>query len=508
MDTSKQKISKNAILLYFRTLISMVIALYTSRVVLQALGVHDFGIYSLVGGFVALFAMLNNSMSGATSRFLTYEIGAGNFEKLKKTFSSSLIIHFIIAGVVLLLAETVGLWYVNNKLVIAPERLSAANWVYQFSILASLLSITQIPYNACLIANERFKFYAYVYLLQSFLKLGIALLLLYCKMADNLIIYALLTFLATGSILMIIRIYCVHNLKECRFHWQYDNDIAIPMIKFSLLDMYGNLCFTTRIQGTNLILNRFGGTAINAAAGLAVTVSTALSSFAYTVVNAFSPQIIKQYAAKQIDRMMDLMITAAKFSVITFGIFAVPLFLDMNYVLGLWLTEVPDQTVIFCRIILISAGTEQINQVICFGIHATGNIKRVSFITGSLYLLELIPIYILIYFTHYYAYAYIVHAVFMIFIILTNSTIAYIQIGKGFKLLKFLFIGVMTPYLILIVDGICTNMMVSGIDIKPFLKLILYGIISLVLLLILTYLSSTKDQRRLINDKIPFLKTR
>ncbi len=290
-SANNKRIAKNTLMLYIRMLLSMVVSLYTSRVVLEVLGVEDYGIYGVVGGVVAMFSFLNSSMAGATSRFLTFEMGRGDEQRLKDTFSSALIIHIGIALVVFILAETVGLWFLNNKLVIPDGRMHAAHWVYQLSILGMFVSVTQVPYNASIIAHEKMDVYAYIELLNVFLKLGIVYLLTIGNF-DKLILYAILVLAVNVLVAVTYRFYCVRYYEESHFRCVLNREVLKPMLGFSIWEILGHFGFTFRTQGTNMVLNMFFGVIINSAVGIATTVQNVLSLFTNNVLVAIKPQII------------------------------------------------------------------------------------------------------------------------------------------------------------------------------------------------------------------------
>ena len=255
---SNKRIAKNTIMLYIRMLLSVVVSLYTSRIVLEVLGVEDYGLYGLVGGVVAMFSFLNSTMAGATSRFLTFEMGRGDQERVKSTFSSALIIHIAIALLVLVLSETVGLWYLNNKLVIPENRMYAAHWVLQFSVLGMIVSFTQVPYNAAIIAHEKMDVYAYVELLNVFLKLCIVYLLSIGNF-DKLILYAFLVLVVSILIAFIYRIYCIRHYEETKFTMHFDKKISKEIVSFSLYNLLGNMGTVVNTQGTAFVINKFFG---------------------------------------------------------------------------------------------------------------------------------------------------------------------------------------------------------------------------------------------------------
>lgn len=394
MSNSNNKLlAKNSVALYIRMLFTTVVGLYTSRVVLNALGVDDFGAYGLVGGVVSMLGFLNTTMSSSTSRFITYELGRGDKQRLADTFSSALINHIIIAIVVLVLCESVGVWYINYKMVVAVERLPAVNWVFQFSVLSVLLTITQVPYNACIIAHEKMTVYAYVELLNAFLKLLIVFLLQILN-GDKLIIYGVLVLLVSILIRMIYRVYCHTHFEESHFHFIWKPEILKPMLTFSGWDLYGNIASTVRIQGVNMIINSFFGLALNAASTVASTVTSAVGQFAGTVVTAVKPQIIKSYARGEYNETERLIMLGCVLNFFLFSLMGIPLICEMHYVLALWLKVVPDFAVSFCRLALISSILSSMTFVAITGIHATGKVKTLGILLGTMYLMILPATYI------------------------------------------------------------------------------------------------------------------
>jgi len=381
-NTSNDKrIAKNTLMLYIRMLLSMVVSLYTSRVVLNTLGVEDYGIYGVVGGVVSMFSFLNASMSGATSRFLTYEMGKGDFQKLKDTFSSALIVHMGIALVVFVLAETVGLWFLTNKLVISESRMYAAHWVYQLSILSMVVGVTQVPYNASIIAHEKMEVYAYVEILNVTLRLLIVYLLVIGDF-DKLILYAILTLVVSFVIVLIYRFYCTRRFAESSFHWVWKVEILKPMLSFSGWDLFGNMSFTFKQQGTSFILNIFGGVLLNAANGIAMTVQGVISSFSYNIIQAFRPQIVKAYAMNDLRSMESLLRNACKYSIFMLMLISIPLCFEIRYVMGKWLNMVPEYASEFCQILLLQSIFSIISSCIIVGIHATGDVTKLSLYNG------------------------------------------------------------------------------------------------------------------------------
>lgn len=373
--SSNRRIAKNTVMLYIRMLLSMAVSLYTSRVVLNTLGVEDYGIYGVVGGVVAMFSFLNSAMGGATSRFLTYEMGRGDTQRLRDTFSSALLIHIGIALVILLLAETIGLWFLVHKLVIPEERMFAAHVVYQLSIVSTMVGITQVPYNATIIAHEKMDIYAYVELLNVSLKLLIVFLLPILG-NDKLIVYGILVFAVSVLIAMIYRWYCFKRYQEVHFHFLFDKSIIYPMLSFSGWDLLGHLGFTLRIQGTNILLNIFFGPIVNAANSLATTVQNVFLSFTSNVTMAVRPAVIKSYAQDDLPHFYNLIRETSRLSYFIMFIIVIPIIVHSNLILRLWLGSIPDYADNFMKLCLLINCISAYSSVIYIGIHACGAVKQ------------------------------------------------------------------------------------------------------------------------------------
>lgn len=496
-----KRIARNTVFLYVRMLLSSGISLYTSRVVLETLGVRDFGIYNLVGGIVTILAFLNGTMSQATMRFLNYEMGIGDPQRLKGTFGTSLIIHSLIALILVVFAETVGLWYVNTHLVIEASRMAAANWVYQLSILTTVVTVLQIPFTAAIMAHEKMDVYAYISLGYTFLKLGIVLLLLWIPAFDNLIVYALLFFIISFLVGMCYFIYSVRRFAECRGRIRYDKKQAHKMLKYSGWDIFGNLAYTSRLQGSNIILNNFGGTVLNAAASLAVTVASTLQCFAAAVISAFRPQVVQMYARKEYDEMLKLLYNAAKFTVLLMALAVVPIYVEMPALLAIWLKDVPEWTVIFCRLCLLTAIGELLKMAVDMGIHATGRIFRLSFITGSMLLAELPAMYYLLQYCEWPPMVYAIHLVWIFAIVFAETLILKYQL-REFSISKFWVRGAFMPIAVLAVTlAGCWRLEVAiG---QSFGAFIVIGVISTLAIVGLSYLACfDADTRKMVNDKV------
>lgn len=393
MPTSDNKrIAKNTVMLYFRMLLTMLVSLYTSRIILNTLGIEDFGIYTVVGGVVAMFSVLNSSMGAATSRFLIFELGKKDYQQLKKVFNASLISHIGIALVVLLLAETIGLWFLTNKLVIPEERMSAALWTYQFSILTTMVTLTQVPYNALIIAHERMNVYAYVSVLDVILKLVIVYILTIGNF-DKMKLYATLFFLVSLTIAFTYRLYCKKHFAESSLSFQWDKVLYKKLFSFSIWELYGGFALMGMGQGLNMLLNIYFGPTVNAARGIAYRLKGAIASFGNNFMIAVKPQIVKLYAENKVTQMMKLVFASSKYSFFLTFFISLPLLIETRFVLDLWLKITPDYTVSFCRLVLINNLIWSMRGPIVTSFHAVGKIKVANLVCGSLFYLIIVVSY-------------------------------------------------------------------------------------------------------------------
>jgi O-antigen/teichoic acid export membrane protein len=366
----------------------MVVSFYTSRIVLQQLGVSDYGVYTLVGGIVAMFGFFNAAMASATQRYLTIDIGEGNLNRLQKTFSATLTIHIGIALFVLIIAETIGLWYVNNVMVFSEDRFFAVNVVYQFSIATTFLGIVQIPYNALIIAKERMNVFAYVSILEAVLKLGAVSFLIFFG-HDKLITYAILIFLVATIIRFIYQKYCRLNFVESKYKFEYDKKSFTELMSFTGWNSLGSIALLVSSQGNNLILNLFFGTTVNAAFGISLLVQGIVLSFVQNFQTAINPQIIKSYAKANFIQMQNLIFKTSKFSFFLLLILVTPIFLNTDYILNLWLKVIPGGTSLMLNLALINILIEILSFSLIVGIQAKGDIKYFQIVLGGFVLLNL-----------------------------------------------------------------------------------------------------------------------
>lgn len=385
---NNKRIAKNTVLLYCRMFLTMAIGLYTSRIVLAALGVSDYGIYNLVGGIVTTLSFLNSGMITASQRFISYELGKGNYETQNLTFNTAVSIHLIIAIIVFIIAETFGLWFINSYLNIDPVRMIAANVVYQCSIITFLVSITSVPYNASIIAHERMDAFAYISILDVVFKL-LAALLLYNTSYDKLILYSMLILLISCIIRFCYIIYCRRNFTECIYSYKYDKNLLKKMLSFSGYSIIGNFGFTIKDQASSVILNIFFGTMLNAARGLAIQVGGIINTFASNLSMAINPQITKEYAKGNIERSQVLVYAGSKYTFYLLMTVSIPIIINIKYILRLWLENVPEYTDKFVILTLISSLLYTISNSVTTAIQATGNIKKFQIGISILMLLEI-----------------------------------------------------------------------------------------------------------------------
>lgn len=377
--TSDKLIVKNTLLLYFRMFITLLVSLYTSRVVLDVLGAEDYGIYSIAGSVVVLFSFLSNAMTGASQRFFSYELGLHNNTpfKLKETFSVSVIAHLIIALVIFILCETIGLWYFNHKLVVPLDRFNAASIVYQLSIVTFIFNLIRIPFNAIIISHEKMDFYAYISVVEVILKL-ILVVLLRVYSFDKLILYGILMLVVTVICTVIYVIYCLKEFAECSLKILWNYVVFKQLMSYTGWSFCTNMANVTAQQGGNLILNNFFGVLLNTAYGLANQVSGILYGFVTNFQMAFRPQIVKLYASELVDDLWELVLKASRISFYLLLFIAVPSIVNIDFFFSIWLKQVPDYSTTFCTLIIIYCLIDSIQAPLWMTIDATGKIKAYS----------------------------------------------------------------------------------------------------------------------------------
>lgn len=394
--SNNMRIAKNTLLLYGRMIMLMVISLYTSRIVLNALGVEDYGIYNVVGGIVGIFELLTSSLSAAISRFITYELGKKDNNRLHEVFCTSINVQFILIIIVVILFETAGLWYLNNVMVIPAERLNAARWVYQLSVITFAINLWSVPYNASIVAHERMSAFAYISLYEGFAKLIIAFLILRNPI-DRLVFYSALLVLVSVTVRILYSIYCKKHFSECNYSFIINKSLLRQIFSFAGWNFIGAGSVVLREQGGTLLINFFCGPAVNAARGVAGAVNNAVNGFVNNFTKALNPQITKNYAQGNFDYMTSLAFRGARFSFYILWLFALPIILTAPYLLHLWLGVVPEYTVSFTRLILVFSLSESLAMPLITIMLATGNIRNYQIAVGGCMLLNVPLSYLLLY---------------------------------------------------------------------------------------------------------------
>ena len=392
--TNNKRIAKNTVFLYIRMIITMVVSLYTTRVVLQTLGVEDYGIYQAIGGFVALLGFLNGALSAGSSRFLTYELGTGNTTKLKDTFSSVFWVHLIFAGIVLFVGETVGLWFVYNKLNIPEVRMSAALWAYHLSIITTFFTITQVPYSASIISHERMNVYAYTSVIDAILKLIIVYLIMISHI-DKLVFYSILLFVQSVGMMCFYRWYCVHRFSESRLKAMFDKTIVKSVLSYSGWNVFATTSVALCSQGLTVITNIFFNPGVVAARAVSNTVNQAANQFVNNFRTAVNPQIVKQYAAQNYDGSKALLLSSTKYSFYLFYLIALPVCLSAEFILQLWLGQVPEYAVQYLQLAIATSLFGVFDLSFYTGLYAKGRIRENSIISSSFFFIAFVLTYIL-----------------------------------------------------------------------------------------------------------------
>lgn len=383
------RLAKNTMFLYFRMIFIMAVTLYTSRVVLRVLGVEDFGIFNVVAGVVAMFGFLNSSMSATTQRFISFSLGKGD-DNLNKVFSTCVLTHALIALGVLVLVESVGLWFLYNKMIIPEVRMDAAFWVFQFSALSTVVTVMSIPFNADIIAHEKMSAFAYISIVEVCLKLLIVFLLDVGNI-DKLVLYGFLLLLVQCGIFLTYMGYCLRHFKESRFRFVYEKKLFSEVFSFAGWNLWGYLASILYTQGLNILLNVFFGPVVNAARGLANQVDGAIRLFASNFQMAINPQIVKTYAAKDLESMHKLVFRSSKFSFFLLLALSLPVMIEAPVILRLWLSTVPDWTASFLRLMLVVVIVDSVANPLMTSAAATGRIKLYQSVLGGIQLL-IVPV--------------------------------------------------------------------------------------------------------------------
>lgn len=381
-------IAKNTLMLYVRMIFLFLVGFYTSRVVLDSLGENDYGIYGVVGGVVAMFSIISGALNSAVTRFLTFEMGKGEKADLNKVYSTSVLIQFALAFVIVVICEPVGIWFVKNEMTIAPDRIPAALWVLQFSLLSFVVNLMSVPQMASITAHEKMSAYAYIGILDGALRLGVALLIVHSP-TDRLVWYSALMTVAVVMVRMAYGIYCRCNFPECRFNLIFKKGLLKEMFSFAGWNFIGVTSGVLRDQGGNILVNIFFTTAMNAARGVAVQLNGAVQGFVTNFMTAVNPQITKSYASGERDYMLSLVKKSSRMAFFLLFIIALPMLFNTEYLLEIWLKKVPEHSASFVRLFLIFALSESLSSPLITAQLATGNIRNYQIIVGGLQLLNL-----------------------------------------------------------------------------------------------------------------------
>lgn len=393
--TNNKRIAKNTLLLYMRMLLLMAISLYTSRINLDSLGEIDYGVYNVVGGVVAMFSILSGSVSVAISRYLTYELGTGNRKKLNIVFCTSINIQILMGLLIFIVAEIIGVWFLNTHMNIPAERMKAANWVLQCSIITFIINLISVPYNALIIAHERMSAFAYIGLIEAALKLVVCYLL-YISPIDKLILWAVMLMLVSVCMRMIYGSYAKRHFEESKYRWRIDKVLMKDMSKFLGWAFWGNGVIVLRDQGTNILLNLFFGPAVNAARGIAMSINTAMYSFVTNFMTAINPQITKNYAQLDFDSMNILIMRGCRFGFFILMLLVIPVCVNIDYILSLWLIDVPEHTAAFIVLTLMYSLVDCYVTPLCTGVLANGKIKKYEIQLTCIYIVNFIVIYLIL----------------------------------------------------------------------------------------------------------------
>lgn len=504
-SANNKRIAKNTLLLYFRMLLTMVVSLYTCRVVLQTLGVEDYGIYNVVGGVVAMFNMLSGSLSAAISRFITFELGCNNLDKLKKVFSSAITIQIGLSIIIILLAETIGLWFLNNKMVIPDERMIAANWFFQFSILTFVVNLISVPYNAAIIAHEKMSAFAYIGILEVIGKLIVAFTIVISPI-DKLIYYGCLLLLIAIIIRIVYANYCKSHFSECTYQLTFDLSLLKQMFGFAGWNFIGASSSLLRDQGGNIVMNLFCGPVVNAARGIAMQVNQAINGFVSNFMTALNPQITKSYASGNHEYMMTLIFQGARLSFYMLLILSLPVIINAQYILQLWLGIVPEHATIFVQLVLIFAMSESISTPLKTAMLATGNIRNYQLIVGGLQMMNLPISYFCL------KAGFIPESVIIVAIIISQCCLVarLILLRKMIHLpvgqyIKKVYLNVVVVSLVAIFVPLLMHQYADSV----FLQFILNSIVCLICTIITIYfIGCTKQERILIKSKAIVLRNK
>jgi len=510
---SNKSIAKNTIFLYVRMGFIMLVTLYTSRIVLRELRVVDFGIYNLVAGFVIMFSFFGSSLSNAAQRFLNYQYGLGNENETNRVFNMGFFNFFLLSIVVVVALETFGLWFLNNKLVIPSNRLAAVNIVFQFSVFSVFITVNTYIYRAILIARENMKIYALTGVFEAVSRLVIAFMLIKAN-NDKLVLYSFLYMVVSVIVSLVYLLYCSKKYKECKIKFFWDSELFKQMFSFIGWNAFTSLTEAINQQGISVVLNMFFGPAINAARGISFQINNALLSFSHNIYMAARPQLIKAYAVKDMAFFFKTINLSSKFTYYLLLILAIPLVIKMDYVLGIWLTEVPNFTSIFSILIIVYTLVDSIKNPIWAAAQAVGDLKKYSLIGGVVFLFNFPIAYLLLTLDFEPQWVYVVYVFVRVIYLIT-----IIHVIKGLipefdtkNYLKTVIIPIILVTILAPIIPFLINCLFEG-----FVSLVVVSVMSFISVLCVIYFVGISNEERfyirtfisekIINeDKLKFLK--
>ncbi len=500
-----KRIAKNTIMLYVRMLLIMVVSLYTARVVLKVLGVEDFGINNVVAGVVAMFGFFNSAMTMATQRFLNVEMGRNDPESLNRTFKMAVNIHAIVAIIVLVLSETVGIYLVNNVLNIPENRMVAANWIFQFAIIGACITIVQVPYNSLIYAREKMNVYAYISIGEAVLKLLLVMLLAVIEW-DKLILYGLLTVALQFLVFLIYFIYTNKNFAESKYSIMWDGGIFKKMAGFMGWNIFGQIAMVGTTQGVNVVVNVFHGVLLNAAMAVTNQVNNAITSFVNNFQTSFRPQIMKSYAANEIAEMNGLVIKASKMSFYLLYLISVPLMFNIDFVLDVWLDVVPEYSGIFCKLLIWYTYLEALGLPLVMSIMATGRNRNYQIVISLIISLNLILTWLFL------KLGFRVEVIFYVKIAVSLIGLfvrmIFAKNQAEMRIASFLTGSLKPVFFVLLVTQPCYYLLHHFYDRGGiWFWLLLTVVLEMIIVVVVYYIGMTRNERLFVNDSIlKFLK--
>lgn len=506
--TANNRLAKNSIYLAVRMLITTCVALYTSRALLSVLGIVDYGVYNAVCGFVIMFAFLNNAMVAGIQRFYNYELGRNGIVGANHVFITSVYTQLILAFVVVALTETLGLWYMHHKMVIPPDRFFAALWIFQFAVISLVINIMAAPYAAAVMAHEEMKFYALVSLFDSVAKLVIAVVLPLI-ITDKLVAYGFLILVLNIIIFFLYYFFARFKFEEIRFKLVFYKELFGDMLTFSSWNLFGRFAIMIKEQGLNMLLNLFYGPIVNAARAIAFQINGALSGFVSSVSLPVKPQLTQSYAQGDKSRTFNLMNSMSKLCYLILLLFAIPLCVEIDYVLTLWLgANVPEYTNIFVILVVVTLFINNLNAPVSYVVHATGEMKKYQMVTSSIELIMLPVSYIILSFG---AEPWIVFFVAFVFVTIGQVASLYILRSIEYFSIRDYLRQIIIPLLLVTLVSLISALLIKSMLAEGFLRLMLVALVSIAIIALMSYsvclnVSEKSIVKNFITSKLSFKK--